>query len=119
MNFFAIYTSSVFQDFESFLRTQIDLVESDIKLVLDEYNSSFVTYELHPCIYSYKDLSKALFDILQLEYPSSDSEILVRFDDITRKTKLVVNSGIIAIRFDEKSFFSIILGFTAGWDYRH
>ena len=45
MNILARYTSSVFQDFESFLRTQIDLVEDDIKLVLDEYNSSFNTCE--------------------------------------------------------------------------
>ena len=43
MNNLAIYTSSVFQDFESFLRTQIDLIEDDFKLVLDEYNSSFIT----------------------------------------------------------------------------
>ena len=35
------------------------------------------------------------------------------------KTKLVVREGIIAIRFNEKSFFSTILGFTAGWDYKH
>ena len=35
------------------------------------------------------------------------------------KTKFVVRSGIIAIRFDEKSFFSTILGFTSGWDYKH
>ena len=35
MNILSIYTRSVFQDFESFLRTQIDLVEDDIKLVLD------------------------------------------------------------------------------------
>ena len=35
------------------------------------------------------------------------------------KTKLVVRSGIIAIRFDENSFFSTILGFTPGWDYKH
>ena len=32
---------------------------------------------------------------------------------------MVVQSGIIAVRFDEKSFFSTILGFTAGWDYKH
>ena len=32
---------------------------------------------------------------------------------------MIVNSGIIAIRFDEKSFISTILGFTAGWDYKH
>ena len=119
MNILAIFTSSVFQDFESFLRTQIDLVEDDIKLVLDEYNSSFVTYELEPRIYSYEEISEALFYILQSEYPQSNSEILIRLDVVTRKTKLVVNSGIIAVRFDEKSFFSTILGFTAGWDYKH
>ena len=50
MNILAIYIRSVFQDFESFLRTQIDLIEDDVKLVLDEYNSSFITYELQPGI---------------------------------------------------------------------
>ena len=119
MNILAIYTRSVFQDFESFLRTQIDLIEDDIKLILDEYNSSFITYELEPGIYSYKEISEALFHILQSEYPQSSSEIIIRLDDVTRKTKLIVNSGIRAIRFDEKSFFSTILGFTAGWDYKH
>ena len=69
MNILAIYTSSVFQDFESFLRTQNDLIEDDVKLVLDEYNSSFFTYELEPGIYSYREISEALFNILQLEYP--------------------------------------------------
>ena len=119
MNILAIYVRSVFQDFESFLRTQIDLVKDDIKLVLDEYNSNFKTYELTPGIYSYRDMAEALYFILQSEYPSSGSEILIRLDDITRKNKLVVRSGIIAIRFDEKSFFSTILGFTPGWDYKH
>ena len=118
-NILAIYTSSVFQDFESFLRTQIDLVEDDIKMVLDEYKSNFITYELEPGIYSYRDIAEAFFYILQSDYPQSNSEILVRLDDITRKTKLVVRSGIIAIRFDEKSFFSTILGFNPGWDYKH
>ena len=119
MNILAIYTRSIFQDFESFLRTQIDLVEDDIKLVLDEYNSNFITYESAPGIYTYRDIAEAVFYILQSEYPQSSSEILIRLDDITRKTKLVVRSGIIAIRFDEKSFFSTILGFTPGWDYKH
>ena len=119
MNILANYTRSVFQDFESFLRTQIDLIEDDIKLVLDEYNSSFVTYELEPGVYSYREISEALFYILQSEYPQSGSEILITLEDITRKTKLVVRSGIIAIRFDEKSFFSTILGYTPGWDYKH
>ena len=45
MNNSARYASFLLQDFESYLRTEIDLVEDDFKLVLDEYNSSFVTYE--------------------------------------------------------------------------
>ena len=35
------------------------------------------------------------------------------------KTKLFIRPGIIAIGFDEKSFFSTILGFTPVWDYEH
>ena len=35
------------------------------------------------------------------------------------KTKMVVKPGIIAIKFDESSFFSTIWGFTSGWDYKH
>ena len=100
MNNFAIYIDSVFQDFESFLRTQIVLVEDDIKLVLDEYNSRFITYELEPGIYTFKDISEALFNILQLEYPGPSNAVVIEFDDITRKTKLIVRKGIIAIRFD-------------------
>ena len=119
MKILAGYVSSVFQDFESYLRTEVDLVQDDIKLVLDEYNSSFVTYELDPGIYTFKDLSEALLNILEHEYPKSDSKIIIEYDDITRKTNLVVRSGIIAIRFDEKSFLSTILGFTPGWDYKH
>ena len=119
MNFLALYTSYVFQDFESFLRTQIDLVEHDIKLVLDEYNSSFITYELEPGIYNVKDISEGLFNILQSEYPVPSNTIDIEYDDITMKTKLDVKAGIIAIRFDEKSFFSTILGITSGWDYKH
>ena len=64
MNIVAGYVSSVFQDFVSYLRTEVDLVEDDIKLVLDEYNPSFITYELEPGIYTFKDVSDALFNIL-------------------------------------------------------
>ena len=119
MNILAIYIRSVFQVFESFLRLQIDLVEDDIKLVLDEYYSSFITYELQPVIYTFKDISEVLFNILQTEYPGSSNTIVIEFDDITRKTKLVIKKGIIAIRFDEKSFSKTILGFNPGWDYKH
>ena len=35
------------------------------------------------------------------------------------KNKLKVGSGNIAINFDEKSFFSTILGFIPHWEYKH
>ena len=90
------------------------MIEDDIKLVLDEHNSSFITNELQPGTYTIKDNSEALSNILQTEYPGPSNVIVIEFDDITRKTKLVVENGIIAIRSDEKSFFSTILGFTSG-----
>ena len=114
----SIYTSSVFQDFESFLRTQIDLVEDYVKMVLDEFNSNFTNHEITRDIYNFKDISEALFNIFQSEYPGPSNVIDNEYDDITMKTRLVVRSGIIAIRFDEKSFFSTVLGFTPGYDYK-
>ena len=119
MNIAASFVISVFQDFESYLRTKVDLIEDDIELVLDEYNSSFFTYELQPGIYTFKDISQARFNILQSEYPGPSNVIDFEYDDITMKAKLVVTSGIIAIRFDEKSTFCIVLGFTSGWDFKH
>ena len=111
------YTRSVFQDFESFLRTEVDLIEDDIKWVLDEYNSNFITYEWQSGVYSFKDISEALYNILESEYPGSLNASDIRFHDITRKTELVVIPGIRAIGFNERSFFSSNLGFTPGWDF--
>ena len=113
------YTKSIFQDFESYLRTEVDLVEDDIRLVLDEYNSSLISYILSPGTYTFKHISEALLRFLQSEYKGYHNAIDIEFDDITMKTKFTVRPGIIAIRFDEKSFFSTILGFNHGWVYKH
>ena len=43
MPILSVYVSSILKDFESFLKTEVDLVEDDNRLVLDEYNSSFIT----------------------------------------------------------------------------
>ena len=95
------------------------MVEDVIRLVLDEYNSSFITNDLEPGIYTFKDLSEALLNILQPEREVFNNSVDIEFDDITMKFNLVVRSGILAIRFDEKSFFNDILGFSHGWDYKH
>ena len=96
LNILTIYSSSVFQDFESFLRSQIDLIEDDIKLVLDEYNSNFNTYELEPGIYIFKDISEALLKIIPPEYSGYHKAIDIEYDDITMRTKLKVRAMIIA-----------------------
>ena len=43
MKILAGFTRSITEDFESYLRTEVDLVEDDIRIVVDEYNSSFIT----------------------------------------------------------------------------
>ena len=69
LNIIEGYSRSIFQDFEKYLRTDVDLVEDDIRLVLDEYNSSFFTHEVEAGIYTYKYLSEVRFNILQSKYP--------------------------------------------------
>ena len=101
--------SSIIQDFESFLRTEIDAVEDDCRLVLDEYSSSFITNELQLGIYTFKDLSEVVRN-LQHDFDGGDNAIDIELDDITRKTKLVVRSGNVAKKFEEK---------LSHWDYKH
>ena len=60
MDILRFYVSSVFQDFENFLRTEVDLIEVYIKLVFDECNSSFITYELESAIYTFKEIYEAV-----------------------------------------------------------
>ena len=119
MHISSIYVNSIFQDFKSVLTTEVDLVEDDVRLVLDEYNSWFITFQLEPGIYTSKDLPESVFIIFQPEYPTSNNVIVNQFDDISMKTKLVERSGIIAIRFVKKSFLNTILGFTPHWGYKH
>ena len=72
-----MYVDSIFQDFESFLRTEIGLVEDDVRLALDENSSSFITYELQPGIYTFKGISETLFNIFQREYPGPSNVIVI------------------------------------------
>ena len=83
MNILGFYILSLFQDFENHLRTEIVLIEDNIRLVLDEYNSSFITYEVKRGIYTFKDLSEALFELLRPEYEKFNNSIDINFDDIT------------------------------------
>ena len=107
-------------EISSYLRIVVGLDEEDIRLILKQYNSHFITYDYTPGIYTIQDISDAVRTF------AGHNEILeIEYDDITMKTKLLLkyNSGkfftLGTLRFDKKSFFHTSLGFTPYWDYKH
>ena len=79
------YSRSLFRDFESYLRIVVGLDEEDIRLILKQYNSHFITYELTPGIYTIRDISDAIHTF------SGHSEIIkIEYDDINMKTKIIL-----------------------------
>ena len=110
------YPRSPFQGFESYLRIVVGLNEDDIQLILKQNNEKFITDELSPGIYTIEDISK-------VNYTMRDHErtLQIEYDDETMKTKLIITrfgSTFGTLRFDEKSFFNILLAFTPYWDYK-
>ena len=74
------YARSPFRDFKSSLRIVVGLDEGDIQLILKQYISHFITYELTPGIYTIQDISDAIHTF------SGHSEIIqFEHDDITKK----------------------------------
>ena len=101
------YSRSQFRDFESYLRIRVGLDEEGIQLILKQYNSHFVTYQLNPGIYTIQDISDAVYTF------SGDSDIIeIEYDDISMETKIILkykdlreNFGLGTLKFDKKSFF--------------
>ena len=107
---------SLFRDFESYLRIVVGLEEDNIRLILKQYNENFITYELDPGNYTIEDLKKAV-------NPLGDHEgtLQIEYDDLDKKVKLILTrfgETFGTLRFDEKSFFHTLLGFTPYWDYK-
>ena len=114
------YSRSPFRDFESYLRIVIGLDEEDIQLILKEYNSQFITYELTPGIYSIQDISDTIHT-----FSGHMETIQIEYDDISMKTKVILKYigerkmfVLGTLRFDERSFFHTLLGFEPYWDYK-
>ena len=79
------YSRSKFRDFESYLRIRVGLDEEDIQLILKEYNTHFITYQLSPGIYTIQDLSDAVYTF------SGHSEIIENeYNAISMKTKIIL-----------------------------
>ena len=108
------YARSSFRDLESYLRIVVGLDEKDIQLILKHYKLNFVTYEISPGIYTIKDISEAA-------YTKRDHEGTLQFEYDDKSMKAKVNltrfSGAFGtLRFDEKSFYNTLSGFTSFWD---
>ena len=114
------FSRSQFRDFESYLRIRVGLDDEDIQLILKEYNSHFITYELSPGIYTIQDISDAVHTF------SGHSDIIeIGYNDISMKTKIILkykdlreNFGLGTLRFDKKSFFHTLLGHDPYFDYK-
>ena len=104
MKILAGCTRSIFQDCESFLRTEVHLIEDDIRLVLDKYNSCFIASEITSGIYTFKDHSELLLRNSQLGFDGFNNSANNEFNDISMRSKMIVTPDIIALWFDEKSF---------------
>ena len=57
IKFYYWVTLDLLRDFESYLRIVVILDEDDIQLILKQYNSNFVTYELSPASYTIIDIA--------------------------------------------------------------
>ena len=95
------------------MRIVVGLDEEDFRLILKQYKSHFITYEVTPEIYTIEDISDAVHTF------SGHTEIIqIEYDDINMKTKIVLKHiggqkkfDLGTLRFDERSFFHTLLGF--------
>ena len=109
------YVRSPFRDFESYLRIVVGLDEEDIQLILKQYKSHFITYELSPGIYTIQDISHTV-----RTFSGHEGRLQIEYDDINKKTKInLTRAGevFMSLRFDEKSFITL-LGFEPYCDYK-
>ena len=110
------YARSPFGDFGSFLGILVGLDEEDIQLFLKQSNSNSVTYELSPGIYSMNDISEGVYKMGDHEGP-----LQIEYDDISMRAKLILTrfgSVFGTLRFNEKSFFDVLIKFSLSWDYK-
>ena len=79
------YAKSPFRDFEIYLRIVVRLDEEDIQLILEEYKSHFITYELPPGIYSIQDILDTI-----ITFSGHMETIQIEYDDISMKSKIIL-----------------------------
>ena len=71
------YARSLFQIFENYLRIVVDLDEDDIQKVSKQKNSSFITYEITPGVYSIKDISQLFTPWVIMKEPCKLNKMII------------------------------------------
>ena len=109
------YVHSPFREFESYIRIVVGLNEDDIRVILKQYNSEFITHKIYSCAYTFKDLSEVLSRCFENEFEirggtrpnhkndKSDS-IIIDSDNLSWINKLRLGPQMNVMRFDIKSF---------------
>ena len=77
------YAQCPFRDFESSHRIVVSSDEEYIQLILKQYNSNFVTYDLSPGIYTIEGIADVVYTM-----GDHEGSLQIAYDDITMKTKL-------------------------------
>ena len=91
----------LFLEILSYLRIGVGLNEDFMELILKQYTSTFVIYEILPGIYTIEENSEAVYTM-----GDHDGTLQIQYDDISMKTKLVLTcfgGTIRTLRFNLKS----------------
>ena len=97
------YVRSPFSDFGSYLRIVVGLDEEDVQLILKQYISHFITFELSPGIYTIQDISHAIHT-----FSGHEGRLQIEYDDMNMKLKINLtraSESFMSLRFGKKSFF--------------
>ena len=78
------YARSPFRDFECYLKIVVRLDKDDIQLILKQCSSNFVTYELSPGTYTFKDISEAVHKM-----GDHDGSLKIEYGGVRMETRLV------------------------------
>ena len=90
--------------------------DDDFQIKWKQYSSNFITYEIHPGIYSMKVISDAVFTMG--DYPGT---LQIECADISMKTKFNLRRfgwTVGTLKFGEKLVFNKLLGFAPYWVYK-
>ena len=91
-----IYAISPFRNFESYLKIVTGLDGNVVQLLLKQYNSKYVTYEILPGVYTNREGS----EVVKRDHKGT---LRIEYDGVSSKTKLFL-THFVNLGFIEKTF---------------